>query len=93
VSGACRRKQHRNPINSLNFMREMVKTENGKKKLCCQTSTVVCVHGTGHVYTLTFFWHGRACSRHGPCVSTARAVLVDKTSVSVFFVLFHPFMF
>ena len=30
MSGACKQKRHQNPINGLNFMREMVKTEKRK---------------------------------------------------------------
>ena len=51
--------------------------KNGKK-LYYQSSTALCVHGTGRVYTLPFL---------------ARAVRAVRTSVFSFFVLFHPFLF
>jgi len=69
----------------LNFMREMVKTEKTKKKLCCQTSMVVRVHGMGCVYTLPFLAR--------TCVCTARVMCAVKTLVLAFLCFFTHFCF
>jgi len=77
VSGACRRKRHQNPINVLNFMREMVKTEKRKK-------VVLSVE-----HDRPRAWHGPCV--HSALFGTAvRAV---RTSVFAFLCCFTHFCF
>ena len=59
--------------------------QKNEKKLCCQTSTAVRVHGTGRVYFLHFLAR--------PCMCTARAVRAVRTSVSRFLCFFTHFCF
>ena len=84
MSGACRRKQHQNPINGLNFMREMVKTE--KKKVVLSVE-----HGRACA------WHGPCVHSPflaRPCVCTARVVRAVRTLVFAFcFYFFTHFCF
>jgi len=67
VLGACRRKRHQNPINSLNFMRNGENRKTGKNCVVRRARPCVCMARA--VCTLSLFWHGRACCQDfGFCI-------------------------
>ena len=76
--GARRRKRHQNPINGLNFMREMVKTEK-RRKSCAVKRERPCVCMARAVCTLCLFF--------------GTAVHAVRTSVFAFLCFFTHFCF